>query len=83
MHDLLVWNAVSCRGGLLNEAALWRTDDGDLMSLMSYELNRKGFAVEIIYYMESAHYSYANLLRAEGGHKRYYGVIKTLFAYTV
>ena len=30
--------------------------------------------------MESARHSNANLLQAEGGHKRYYGIAKVLFA---
>ena len=68
--------------GLPNKVALRRTDDGELLGLMSYELDENGLAVEIIY-MESAHHSNANLLHAEGGHKRYYGIAKALFAYAV
>ena len=49
---------------------------------MSYELDEKGLAVEILY-VESARHSNANLLRAEGGHKRCYGIAKALFAYAV
>ena len=49
---------------------------------MSYEWDEKGLAVEIIY-MESARHSNANLLHAEGGHKRYYGIARALFAYAV
>lgn len=67
---------------LPNKVALCRTDNGELLGLMSYELDEKGLAVEIIY-MESARHSNANLLRAEGGHKRYYGIAKALFAYAV
>lgn len=33
--------------------------------------------------MESAHHSNANLLHVESGHKRYYGIAKTLFAYAI
>ena len=40
---------------------------------MSYELDEKGLSVEIIY-IESARHSNANLLHAEGGHKRYYHI---------
>ena len=40
----------------------------------------RGLAVGIIY-MESARHSNANLLYAEGGHKRYYGIAKALFSY--
>ena len=49
---------------------------------MSYELDEKGLAVEIIY-IESARHSNANLLHMEGGHKRYYGIAKAPFAYAV
>ncbi len=47
---------------------------------MSYELDQGSLAVEIIY-IESAQHSNANLLHAEGGHKRYIGIAKALFAY--
>lgn len=47
---------------------------------MSYELDQRGLAVEIIY-LESVRHSNANLLHAEGGHKRYIGIAKALFAY--
>ena len=67
---------------LPNKVALRLTDDGELLGLMSYELYDKGLAVEVIY-MESARHSNANLLHAEGGHKRYYGIAKALFAYAV
>ena len=68
--------------GLPNKVALRRTDDGELLGLMSYELNEKGLAVELVY-MESARHSNANLLHTEGRHKRYYGMAKALFAYAV
>lgn len=67
---------------LPNKVALFRADNGELLGLMSYELDEKTLAVEIIY-MESARHSNANLLHAEGGHKRYYGIAKALFAYAV
>ena len=67
---------------LPNKVALRRTDDAELLGLMSYELDERGLAVEIIY-MENARHSNANLLHAEGGHKRYYGIAKALFAYAV
>lgn len=67
---------------LPNKVALHRADDGELLGLMSYALDEKGLAVEIIY-MESTRHSNANLLHAEGGHKRYYGIAKALFAYAV
>lgn len=61
--------------GLPNKVALRRTEDGELLGLMSYELDEKGLAVEVIY-MESARHSNANLLHAEGEHKRYYGIAR-------
>ena len=67
---------------LPNKVALRRSDDHELLGLMSYELDRKGMAVEIIY-LESARHSNANLLHAESGQKRYYGIAKALFAYAV
>lgn len=67
---------------LPNKVALHRTDDDELLGLMSYELDEKGLAVEIIY-IESAGHSNANLLHAEGGHKKYIGIAKALFAYAV
>lgn len=63
--------------GLPNEVALQR---GKLLGLMSYELDEKGLAVEILY-VENVHDSSAKLLHhAEGGHNRY---AKALFAYVV
>lgn len=67
---------------LPNKVALHRTDDQELLGLMSYELDEKGLAVEILY-MESARHSNTNLLRIEGKQKRYYGIAKALFAYAV
>lgn len=67
---------------LPNKVALRRTDDGELLGLMSYELDEKGLAVEILY-VESARHSNANLLHIEGGCKRYVGIARALFAYAV
>lgn len=67
---------------LSNKAALRRADNGELLGLMSYELDEKGLAVEIIY-MESARHSNANLLHASGEKKKYYGIAKALSAYAV
>ena len=75
------WETTFARD-LPNKVALRRADDGELLGMMSYELDEKVLAVEIIY-MESARHSNANLLHAEGGHKRYYGIAKVLFAYAV
>ncbi len=66
--------------GLPNRVALYRVDNDELLGLMSYELDQGSLAVEIIY-IESAQHSNANLLHAEGGHKRYIGIAKALFAY--
>jgi len=66
--------------GLPNKVALYRADHGELLGLMSYELDEGSLAAEIIY-MESARHSNANLLHAEGGCKRYIGIAKALFAY--
>ena len=68
--------------GLPNKVALCRGETNELLGLMSYELDQGSLAVEIIY-LESARHSNANLLHAEGGHKRYYGIAKALFAYAV
>lgn len=67
---------------LPNKVALCRLDTEELLGLMSYELDEKGLAVEIIY-MESARHSNGNLLRAEGGYKRYFGIAKALFTHAV
>ena len=67
---------------LPNKVAPCWTDDSELHGLMSYELDQGILAVERIY-MESARHSNANLLHAEGGYKRYYGIAKALFAYAV
>ncbi|SCJ74870.1 Uncharacterised protein [uncultured Flavonifractor sp.] len=63
-----------------NKVALRRRDNGELLGLMSYTLDEKGLAVEIIY-LESAGHSNANLLRTRGGEKKYIGIAKALFAY--
>ena len=67
---------------LPNKVALHRADDGELLGLMSYELDTAALAVEIIY-VESARHSNANLLHAEGRRKRYVGIAKALFAYAI
>lgn len=65
-----------------NKVALCRTDNGELLGLMSYELDQKGLAVEVIY-IESAGHSNANLLRISGQGKKYVGIAKALLAYAV
>ena len=67
---------------LPNKVALRRIDQNELLGLMSYEVDGRSLAVEIIY-IESASHSNANLLRMEGGQKRYTGIAKALFAYAV
>lgn len=67
MADKLDHNFCVC---LPNKVAPRRADDGELLGLMSYELDEKGVAVEVIY-MESARHSNENLLHVEGGYKRY------------
>ena len=54
-----------------NKVALRRRDNAELLGLMSYTLDEKGLAVEIIY-LESAGHSNAN---------QYIGIAKALFAY--
>ena len=74
--------ATSFARQLPNKVALRRADHDELLGLMAYELDKSCLAVEVIY-MESARHSNANLLHVEGGHKRYYGIAKALFAYAV
>ena len=63
-----------------NKVALHREDDGELLGLMSYNLDEKGLAVEIIY-IESADHSNANLLKSNNVPKKYLGIARALFAY--
>lgn len=65
-----------------NKVALHRKDTGELLGLMSYQLDHQGLAVEIIY-VESAGHSNANLTAQIGRKKRYIGIAKALFAYAV
>ena len=67
---------------LPNKVALHRKDNGELLGLMSYELDRGSLAVEIVY-IESARHSNANLLHMTGESKRYFGIAKALLAYGV
>lgn len=64
-----------------NKVALHRSDNGQLLGLMSYRLDQSGLAVEVIY-LESAAHSNANLLH-EGQPKKYVGIAKALLAYAV
>lgn len=65
-----------------NKVALHKADDKELLGLMSYELDRTGLAVEIIY-IESAGHSNANLLKISGQRKKYIGIARALIAYAV
>jgi hypothetical protein len=67
---------------LPNKVALRREDNGELLGLMSYELDQRSLAVEILY-VENARHSNANLLHAEGQQKKYVGIGKALFAYAI
>lgn len=67
---------------LPNKVALRRTSNGELLGLMSYALEEKSLAVEIIY-VESARHSNANMLHVTQEEKKYMGIAKALFAYAV
>ena len=75
------WESTYARQ-LPNKVALHRKDNYELLGLMSYELDERGLAVEVLY-MESARHSNANLLHAAGEAKRYIGIAKAMFAYAV
>lgn len=65
-----------------NKVALCRADDGELLGLMSYEVDRGALAVEVIY-LESARHSNANLLHTTGEKRKYFGVARALLAYAI
>lgn len=65
-----------------NKVALRRADTNELLGLMSYDLDERGLAVEIIY-IESAAHSNANLLSRTGEQKKYIGIARALFAYAI
>lgn len=65
-----------------NKVALRRADNGELLGLMSYDINESGLSVEIIY-IESAAHSNANLLNRTGEQKKSIGIARALFAYAV
>lgn len=64
-----------------NKVALHRTDDHELLGLMSYDLDENGLAVEIIY-LESAGHSNANHIPGNEK-KKYIGIARALFAYAI
>ena len=65
-----------------NKVALRRSDDNELLGLMSYEIDEDGLAIEVIY-LESAAHSNANLLHQFGTSKKYNGIAKALLAYAI
>lgn len=65
-----------------NKVALHRTDNGELLGLMSYRVDHGSLAVEIIY-VESARHSNANLLAQAAAPKKYIGIAKALFGYAI
>lgn len=65
-----------------NKVALHRSDNNELLGLMSYVVDGRGLAVEIVY-IESAGHSNANMLRDRSQPKKYIGIAKALFAYAV
>jgi len=67
---------------LPNKVALCRSDNQELLGLMSYVSDGRLLAVEIIY-VESAAHSNANLLHKINQSKKYIGIAKALFAYAV
>ena len=73
------WISKAARG-MPNKVALRRSDDNELLGLMSYEIDRGALAVEIIY-LESAAHSNASLLSITGHGKKYIGIAKALIAY--
>ena len=65
-----------------NKVALHRKNTNELLGLMSYVVNDRSLAVEIVY-IESAGHSNSNLLRVSNSPKKYIGIAKALFAYAV
>ena len=65
---------------LPNKVALKRRDNNELLGLMSYKVEKRMLAVEVLY-VESAAHSNANLLHQTKQEKRYFGIGKALFAY--
>lgn len=67
---------------LPNKVALHRSDNHELLGLMSYLIDNDSLAVEIIY-VESARHSNANILHIDSECKKYIGIAKALFAYAI
>ena len=64
-----------------NRVAL-KTEEQELLGLMSYFCDDRFLAVELVY-LESQPESNANLLHQNGQEKKYQGIAKALFAYAV
>lgn len=75
------WTSKAARA-MPNKVALRRKDSDELLGLMSYRVDEKGYAVKIVY-LESAAHSNANLLRQTGQPKKYVGIAKALFAHAI
>lgn len=74
-----IWTT-SYAQSLPNKVALRRTDNHELLGLMSYSIDETALAGEIVY-VESAWHSNANLLHTMKHSKKYFGIAKALFAY--
>ena len=75
------WTTKAARA-MPNKVALHRKDSDELLGLMSYRIDEKGYAVKIVY-LESAGHSNANLLKQGSQSKKYVGVAKALLAYAI
>lgn len=75
------WTSKAARA-MPNKVALRRKDTDELLGLMSYRVDEKGYAVKIVY-LESAGHSNANLLKKSAQPKKYVGIAKALFAYAI
>ena len=64
-----------------NKVALCREDTDELLGLMSYVVDGRNLAGEIVY-VESAEHSNSNLL-PKGTAKKYIGIARALFAYAI
>lgn len=75
------WTSKAARA-MPNKVALHRKDNGELLGLMSFLVDEKGYAVKVVY-LESAGHSNANLLRQSAQPKKYVGIAKVLLAYAI
>lgn len=75
------WTSKATRA-MPNKVALRRKDTDELLGLMSFLVDEKGYAVKVVY-LESAGHSNANLLKKSAQPKKYVGIAKALFAYAI